>query len=73
MKTMTLAALALAGVGFAVPASAMPVTQGSGKYLPQSQVVQVDMWMALMTTGVVIIAAMTMISGFGLALASHWP
>jgi hypothetical protein len=44
MKTMTLAALAVMGVGFVVPASAMPVSQGSGKYVPQLQVVQVDMW-----------------------------
>lgn len=44
MKTVTLAALALIGVGFAIPASAMPVTQGSAKYVPQSEIVKVDMW-----------------------------
>jgi hypothetical protein len=44
MKSTTLAALALIGASFAAtPASAMPLNQGIAKYVPPSQVVQVDM------------------------------
>ena len=44
MKTVTLAAVALMGIGFAAPASAMPLNQGSAKYVPQPQVVEVGKW-----------------------------
>jgi hypothetical protein len=44
MKTVTLAAVALVGIGLAAPASAMPLHQGSTKYVPQPRVMEVGKW-----------------------------